>query len=366
MRRAHSAFSVIAVLALVGLGATVASGCKKGGDKAGDGKATADAQSGGAGTGSTPPASAKTWQETKIPGLFETPFPADNPMTADKITLGAQLFFDKRLSANGLVACEGCHFHDKGWTDALPFSTKVGGELNTRNTPTLYNVGYQQAWYWDGRAPTLEKQIAAAWEKQMGANRNEIATLLAGVPAYADAFQKVFGGPPSEDNIVLALAAFLRTLRSGGSPWDRYENKEQVKLPEAAVAGYQIFAGKGQCIVCHMPPLYTDGKFHNIGLEAGKEKPDPGRAKVTNDVKDTGAFKTPSLRSVAKTGPYFHDASAKTLADAVRFMAIGGKEDPNRDPLLKNVGLTDEEIAQVTAFLETLSSNEPRPTVTVP
>jgi cytochrome c peroxidase len=125
------------------------------------------------------------------------------------------------------------------------------------------------------------------------------------------------------------------------------------------VAGYQLFTGKARCVVCHYPPIYTDSLFHNTGLEHGKPRPDPGRFNVTKEPKDTGAFKTPTLRSVAISGPYFHDGSVTTLEDAVRYMASGGKPDPNKDPLLLPADLTDAEIAQILAFLRALTSNEP-------
>jgi cytochrome c peroxidase len=321
--------------------------------------ATADA---GSGTAPVPPPQT----EPKILGLTDPPASAENPSTPEKIALGKQLFFDKRLSADGSASCETCHLHEKGWTDGLAFSPKVGGEKNTRHTPTLYNVAYLTAWYWDGRAPTLEKQIAAAWKGQMGADPVKVAEAIAAIPGYAEQFQKVFGAAPSADNIPMALAAYVRTLRSGGSPWDRYEAGDKSAVSADAVEGYKIFAGKGQCAVCHAPPLYTDMRFHNIGLEAGKEKPDPGRGKISNDAKENGAFKTPTLRSVAKSAPYFHDGSAATLLDAVKFMAAGGKEDPNRDPLLRPANLSDDEIEKVVAFLEALTSDEPLEKPTLP
>jgi cytochrome c peroxidase len=221
------------------------------------------------------------------------------------------------------------------------------------------------AWYWDGRAATLEAQIVAARRSQMGADPAAVAARIAEIPAYREQFQKSLGGLPSADTIPRALAAYIRTLRSGDSPWDRYEKGERSAVSQDAVEGYRLFTGKAQCVLCHFPPAYTDGRFHNIGLESGKEKPDPGRFAVSKDPQDTSAFKTPTLRSVAVSGPYFHDGSVTTLADAVRYMASGGKPDPNKDPLLRNVELSDREIAQIVAFLQALTSDEPlvRPTL---
>ncbi len=287
-------------------------------------------------------------------GLYDPPPSADNPQTPEKIALGKQLFFDKRMSKDGSASCESCHFHDKGWTDNLPFSTKVGGEKNTRNTPSLYDVAYQNAFYWDGRSPSLEATAGAAWKNQLGADAAVIATALDAIPGYHDQFQKVFNGPASPENIAKALAAYIRTLLAGGSAWDRYEAGDKSAVSADAVEGYKIFTGKAQCVLCHVPPLYTDMLFHNVGLEAGKEKPDPGRFKVTSDPKDMSAFKTPHQRATSRSAPYFHDASAATLEDAVRFMAGGGKPDPNLDARLKPANLSDAEIKQVVAFLQAL------------
>lgn len=291
--------------------------------------------------------------------LAAVPQPADNPGTPEKIALGKQLFFDPRLSRDDSASCESCHFRHLGWTDGKKFSTRVGGVVNPRHTPTLYNVAYLSSWYWDGRSPTLERQIAAAWAGQMGADPNVVAAKIASVPGYATQFQKVFAGPPSADTIPMALAAYIRTLNSGTSPWDRYEMGDLRAVSREAIDGNQLFNGKGRCITCHHPGIYTDGQFHNIGLEAGKDKPDLGRNAVSKAVPDTSAFKTPTLRSVGISGPYFHDGSAATLEDAVRYMASGGNADPNKSPLLTNAGFTEAEVAKVAVFLRSLTSDEP-------
>ena len=270
--------------------------------------------------------------------------PADNPGTPAKAELGKQLFFDKRLSGDGSASCETCHLRTLGWTDGKDFSPRVGGAANTRHTPSLYNVGYQKFFYWDGRAPTLEANVLAAWRVQMNADPAVIAPRLDAVPAYKAAFQAAFGAGPSQDTIVKALATYLRTLNSGRSPWDRYEAGQRSAVSADAVEGHKLFTGKALCVACHIPPLYTDGLFHNVGLEHGKARPDPGRANVTKEPKDSGSFKTPTLRSIAASAPYFHDASARTLEEAVRYMASGGKPDPNKDALLRPLSLTDQEI----------------------
>jgi cytochrome c peroxidase len=292
-------------------------------------------------------------------GLPEMSVPAANPLTPEKIALGEQLFFDKRLSKDGTASCETCHVHAKGWTDGEKFSKKVGGALNTRNTPSVYNAGYLTSWYWDGRAPTLEKQIEAAWKSQMGADPAAIAKAIGAIAGYQTGFEAAFGAKePTPDAIVQALACFVRTLRSGDSAWDRYEAGEKDAVPPDAVAGFAVFRDKAHCTNCHVPPLYTDTLFHNTGIGMDKEKPDLGRGAITKDEKDNGKFKTPGLRSVTKTAPYFHDGSETTLEGAVRRMAAGGVKNANLDERLAPVALSDKEVAEILAFLKALESTE--------
>lgn len=284
-----------------------------------------------------------------------------DPITADKVALGKVLFFDPRLSANGQMACVTCHPQDKAWTDGTQFSAKFDGSKNTRNTPTVLNVGYYDKLYWDGRAPSLEKNIVAAWKNQMGGKPEDVAKALDAIPAYKEMFQKAFGAAASEDTIGRALGAFLRTLRSGNSAFDRWVTKKDPNaLTAAQQDGFRLFAGKAGCIVCHMPSLFSDRNFHNTGIGMDAAKPDPGAGgeKARNDPKFLGAFKTPSLRNVAKTAPYFHDGSVATLRDAVKFMAGGGKDNPNKDPLMIDRKLSDQEIDQIVAFLESLNGED--------
>jgi cytochrome c peroxidase len=315
-------------------------------------------------------ASATAAEEVKLPpappvpetplGLNALPEVAANPTTPEKVWLGSLLFFDKRLSKDGKYACESCHFQDKGWTDAQQFSTKDDGKANTRNTPSLYNVAYQSTWYWDGRSPTLEAQIAAAWKGQMSADPPNTAQAIGQVPLYKAAFQKVFGAPPTADNIPQALAAFVRTLRSGNAAWDKYEKGDKTAVSADAISGQALFTGKARCAQCHAPPLYYDTLFHNVGVGYGADggPADVGRNKVTSDPKDMGAFKTPGLRTVTKTGPYFHDGSVAKLEDVVKLMGTGVKN-PNLDAKLATpVKLTDKEVGQIVEFLKTLESNE--------
>lgn len=298
----------------------------------------------------------ETPRVSKLPPIAS---PAENPTTADKVALGAKLWIDPRLSGSGKMACTSCHVREKGWTDGEVLSRRDNGDMNTRHSPTMYNVGYAENFYWDGRAPTLEAQVLAAWRVQISADPVKSTARIAAVPEYVAEFQKVFGTPPTQDAIVKALAAYLRTKNSGLSPWDRYEVGQTGVVSADARAGFDLFMGKARCAVCHTPPLYSDFKFHNVGLEAGKPKPDVGRAAVSKQPEDTSAFKTPTLRSVAISGPYFHDGSRATLEQAVRYMASGGGADPNKSALLVDTKLSDREIQQLVAFLTSLTSDEP-------
>jgi cytochrome c peroxidase len=300
---------------------------------------------------------------SKLPPIAH---PANNPTSPAKVALGAQLFLDKRLSGSGNMSCQGCHYRELGWTDAKVLSTRDDGKLNTRHTPSLYNVGHQTIWYWDGRAATLEAQIVAAWRNQLSVDPAAAAAKINAVEGYKPHFQAVFGGPATSENISQALAAYLRTKNSDNSPWDRYEAGDTKAVSQAAIDGYALFMGKGRCVACHTPPHYGNSTFFNIGLEGGKEKPDVGRFNVTKDQADMSSFKTPSLRSVALGAPYFHNGSVATLKEAVKYMASGGGKDPNKSPALVDTGMTDAEIDKVVAFLNALTSTEKWAAVDVP
>ncbi len=282
---------------------------------------------------------------------------ADNPYSAAKYELGKQLFFDPRLSGTGAMSCSSCHFPEEAFTDKRATSKKDDGGMNTRNSPTMHNVGYLDRLYWDGRAKSLEGNVGAAWKAQIGGKPEDAAKKLAAVPAYEKAFQAAFTAPPSEANVVQALATFLRHLRSGNSAFDRFAAGDDTAISPAAKAGYELFAGKAGCNVCHQPPLFTDKLFHNVGIGMTAEKPDVGAAGKTafDNPEKTGAFKTPTLRDVAKTAPYFHDGSVATLREAVALMCKGGIDNKHKDPMLMDRGITDAEIDQIVAFLETLT-----------
>jgi cytochrome c peroxidase len=294
------------------------------------------------------------------------PVPPNNPMTKGKIALGDQLFFDRRLSKTKKMNCESCHIAEKGWTDGLALSPRFDGSLNTRHSPTLYETAYPPELYWDGRAKGLETQILAAWKGQMGGDPEAMATEVNGVPAYKAAFEREFGGPATGPRIVDALASFVRTVHAGDTPWDRMK-QDPASLKRTEIGrGFLVFSEVAHCTNCHLPPLFTDTLFHNVGVGYDKENPDPGRGKVVSDSKMMGAFKTPTLRGVALSAPYLHDGSAKTLEEAVDFMLKGGRPNPNLDEKLQAYTVTPAQRRELLAFLRALTPMNPkhrRPTV---
>jgi len=299
--------------------------------------------------------------------------PADNPITPEKVALGKQLFFDTRLSKTGKMSCETCHHPDKGWTAGIPLTTKFDGSKNTRVTPTLNNVGYLQLWYWDGRGKTLEGVASAAWQKQMGAEPEQIAMKLNEIPGYKDAFQKAMGGPATGDSIAKALATFMRTIKSDDSQWDRCsQGIEKSAKCDELTKGFDVFShqNKANCTLCHLPPKFTDTLFHNVGIGMDKPKPDMGRGKIMEDeakqagtpdpkaAEMMGAFKTPTLRGAAEASPYFHDGSVPTLEKAALKMLGGGIENPNLDPKLKKRNISPKEFDLLIAFIKSLTPEQ--------
>jgi cytochrome c peroxidase len=304
-------------------------------------------------------------------GLQDMPIPVpdDNPLTAGKIALGEQLFFDKRLSRNDDMSCETCHVPEKGWTDGRRFSPKWDGSLNTRHSPTLYGVAYHPELYWDGRATKgLEAQIVAAWKGHMGGQPEVVAARLNAIPAYAKQFEQALGGPADEQRIAMALASFVRTIQAGDTPWDRMTQQERIDRTNPVAQGFKVFSQVAKCTLCHLPPLYTDTLYHNAGIGMEAEKPDLGRgghlvakakAEGTNPpaeaITTQGGFKTPTLRGVALSAPYFHDGSAATLEEAVDVMLGGGKPNAHLDPKLRRWPQTPEQREQLLAFLKALT-----------
>ncbi|HEY5402902.1 MAG TPA: cytochrome c peroxidase [Pyrinomonadaceae bacterium] len=282
--------------------------------------------------------------------------PQDNPMTPEKVALGRQLFFDERLSVDGTRSCYSCHVCEHGLTDGLPKAIGAGNKQLTRSSPTLWNIGYHKEFYWDGRSASLEKQALAAWTGgNMGAKAEDIVVKLNALQEYKAQFQKVFQSDATPDNVVKAIAAFERTIISGNTAWDRWKAGDNTAINQSAFRGWNIFQAI-KCNNCHDGVLFTDQQYHNVGIGMDAKEPDPGRFKVTNKPEDTGAFKTPTLRDIANTAPYFHDGSAKTLEEAMDIMLAGGK--PNEHLDKKNLEvhkILPEQREDLLAFFRSLS-----------
>src|SRR5919206_2010256 len=292
----------------------------------------------------------------QLAGYEAMPIPPDNPMTPEKVALGRQLFFDERLSFDGSRSCYSCHVCEHGLTDGLPRAIGAGNKQLTRSSPTLWNIGFHSEFYWDGRSGSLEKQALAAWTGgNMGANADEIVAKLNALQDYKTQFQKVFQSDATPDNVVKAIAAYERTIISGNTAWDRWKAGDKTAISQSAYRGWNIFQAI-KCNNCHDGVLFTDQQYHNIGIGMDQQTPDVGRFTVTNKPEDTGAFKTPTLRDIAKSAPYFHDGSAKTLEEAVDIMLAGGK--PNQYLDKKNLEahkLLPEQREDVLNFLRSLS-----------
>ena len=309
------------------------------------------------------------------------PLPAfsENPLTPEKVELGKKLFFDRRLSGDGTMACATCHNPETGYTDALAISLSYPTTRNWRNAPAIINLAYNKVFFWDGRAENLEKQslfpIMSAFE--MNQNIDFLEEELKEVPEYVKSFQEVFGGIINRERIGMALAAFQKSIISKDSPLDKYLGGDKNALKAVQKEGYDIFTGKGECINCHNGPNLTDNKFYNIGVPDNPEvmndsrvaatrrftakvsgykaystlKEDPGRYLVTKDRKDWKAFKTPSLRELSLTGPYMHNGTFSTVKEVIEFFDKGGGDDPDKTPLIRHLKLTDHEKNALEIFL---------------
>lgn len=287
--------------------------------------------------------------------------PEDNPPTPAKIALGKMLYFDKRLSADGTVACASCHAPRFGFTDGQPVSTGIRGQKGGRSAPTVINRLFSKEQFWDGRAADLEDQALGPIQNpiEMGNTLENVVATLKKVPSYVKPFEQAFGDPDiTSKRIAQAIASFERTVLSGNSPFDRYEAGDKGALSASARRGLALFRGKARCQVCHAGFNFTDEGYHNIGVGMDKPKPDLGRNDLTKNEEDKGAFKTPTLRHIHATAPYMHDGSIKTLRQVVAFYNKGGTPNPTLSEEIKPLNLTDQEKADLVAFLHALTGKE--------
>jgi cytochrome c peroxidase len=304
-------------------------------------------------------------------GLPSVSAPQDNPVTVETIALGRKLFYDPTLSANNTLSCASCHNPLQGFADGRKVSAGVEGKSGTRNAPTVLNAAYARIQFWDGRASSLEEQAAGpiANPVEMNQSHDVCVSKLNADPAYVAEFEKAFGpGAITIRKVQNAIASFERTLLSGNSAFDRYYfGGDKEAMDPAAIRGFSIFRDRtrGNCETCHSlqekSAIFSDGKFHNLGVGVDGEGTltDLGRFDQTRVESDRGAFKTPTLRNVARTSPYMHDGSLKTLRGVVDFYAGGGNSNPWLDNEMKPLNLSAKDRDDLVAFLESLTGDVP-------
>jgi cytochrome c peroxidase len=285
--------------------------------------------------------------------------PADNPVTEEKVRLGRTLFFDPVLSADRTLACASCHDPAHGFAGRDPVAIGIGRKRGTRNAPTLLNRAYAAKLFWDGREATLEAQALGPIENplELGANLSEVVERLKADTAYAKQFTAAFPDGVTAANIGKALASFERTLLHGGTRVDQFRIGKIAALTAPEKHGLWLFESRAGCWKCHSGANFTDEKFHNTGVTWDKTPADLGRYVVTKHDADRGAFKTPTLRGVAHTAPYMHDGSLASLKEVVEFYNKGGNKNPNLDPLVSSLNLSEPDLLDLVAFLEALSEN---------
>ncbi len=325
--------------------------------------------------------------------------PEDNPLTRAKIELGRQLYFDKRLSSDGTISCASCHDPEQGFGAHTQFGVGVRGQEGGRNSPISYNRILSSLQFWDGRADSLEAQAVGpiANPIEMANTHEQAVKTLKGIEGYRIQFEKIFPKTGVHiDNVGKAIAAFERTIVTGKSPADVFEDYrafltnfkseiedlkafkeddpdsynefmkrkkafENSKMSESATRGREIFftSERGNCTACHVGANFTDEKYHNLGVGMDKEKPDLGRYEITKDEKDKGAFKTPTVRNVALTAPYMHDGSQKTLEEVVEWYAKGGHANAHLSDKVKKLDLSEQDKKDLVEYMKALTGPFP-------
>jgi cytochrome c peroxidase len=309
---------------------------------------------------SVPPPSAKD-REWRLPAT--APTPKDNLSTPARVELGKALFFDPRLSGNGATACASCHNPSLGWSDGLKTAIGMGGLVLGRATPTIVNTAFNTQFMWDGRKKSLEDQALGPMKSadEMNTDFPAIIERLAAMPGYAALFAKAYPGEPvAEETIAKAIAAFERTVISRDAPFDRWLAGDTKALTPEQYRGFKVFTDpeRGNCAACHSGPNFTDNGFHNIGVRSAGAKPDLGRFNIRAVASMRGAFKTPTLRDIALTGPYFRDGSAATLREVVEHYAKGGEDRSNVSPEVKQLKLSEQDKSDLVAFMRALTGRQ--------
>lgn len=284
------------------------------------------------------------------------------PPTPERVRLGRWLFYDRRLSADGTVSCATCHRPEYAFSEPTARSTGILNQAGTRKSPTFVNSAWPVApvFFWDGRAGSLEEQALGPVENpvEMGNTHQAMVATLERIQGYRRYFQEAFGTPEiTKKRVAHAIADYERTRMSGNSPWDRWQAGEDSAVTTPVRLGHWLFHARAACARCHLGENFSDSQFHNLGVgwdPVTREFKDPGRARITGRLEDTGAFKTPTLREVARHPPYMHDGSLATLKDVVRFYNQGGHPNPWLDAKMGPLNLTDEQEDALVAFMEAL------------
>lgn len=283
------------------------------------------------------------------------PFADDNPYTAAKAELGRLLFFDPLLSGSQVRSCAHCHNPGLSWGDGLPRA--IGEAQLSLRSPTLIDIAWVETLGWDGKFPSLEAVTFVPITGKGNMNLpqpDQLISRLSAIPGYVKAFQKNFGEAGiTKKTIELALATYQRTIVAAESPFDRWVNGDETAIDAAAKRGFDLFVGKARCAECHSGPAFTDGSFHDIGTAQGN---DIGRGRLfPNSAKLQYAFKTPTLRDVARRAPYMHDGSIATLQEVIDLYDRGGIERPSRSNKIFRLGLSEKEKSDLLAFLHALN-----------
>ena len=284
------------------------------------------------------------------------PVPSANPMTPSGVALGKRLFSDPRISVDSTRSCASCHRSAHAFSDTLAQSRGVRGQTTLRNAPSLLNRVYGQIFFWDGRAVSLEETVTQPISNPRELGRDLVALVerLREDASYVRAFRAEYSDGITGVNIARSLASYVRSLRAGDSPFDRFVAGDRTAMSPEAIEGLRVFTGKGHCSACHVGATLTDERLHNTGVSVGL---DAGRQLVTTVDADRGKFKVPSLRNVALTAPYMHDGSIGTLEAVVEFYDRGGGLNSNLDPEIVPLRMTAAERLSLVAFLRSLTSD---------
>ncbi|MCD8511935.1 MAG: c-type cytochrome [Bacillus sp. (in: Bacteria)] len=299
----------------------------------------------------------KLLSNDKLVPLGEIPVPENNPMTEEVLHLGQVLYFDPRLSGNDEVSCMSCHIPELGYGDGRATFEMFGGGDGPRNSPTVINSGFYTSNFWDGRAGSLEEQALGPIQdpNEMNMSLDELIPKLQGIEGYEDLFHAAGFQSITAEAIGKALAAFQRQVVVKDTPYDSFLKGETDALTNQEIRGLDLFAGKAGCINCHNGENLSDNNFYNVGLDTDDE----GRFAVTGDETDLGAIRTPGLYGITHTWPYMSDGSIQTLEEVIEFYNRGGDGHPNTDVLIFELNLTEEEKADLLAFLKVLGGEPP-------